>query len=76
LGERFASGRLSSRDVVRILAAGLRGAGGAFGDDDVAALAFDGGLNGAIAMAIALLDATFAPPGEAAAPRPPSPPTP
>lgn len=76
LGERFASGRLSSRDVVRILAAGLRGAGGSLSDEEVAALAFDGGLNGAIAAAIALLDATFAPPGEAAAPRPPSPPTP
>ncbi|WP_332698406.1 gene transfer agent family protein [Bosea sp. (in: a-proteobacteria)] len=76
LGERFATGRLSARDVSRILAAGLRGAGGALSDDEVAALAFDGGLNGAIAAAIALLDATFAPAGERPAPHPPSPPVP
>lgn len=76
LGERFATGRLSARDVTRILAAGLRGAGVGLADDDVAALAFDGGLNGAIAAAIALLDATFAPVGEGEPARPPSPPVP
>lgn len=76
LGERFATGRLSARDVTRILAAGLRGAGGTLAHDEVAALAFDGGLNGAIAAAIALLDATFAPAGEGAAPHPPPPPAP
>lgn len=74
LGERFAAGRLSARDITRILAAGLRGAGGTLGADEVAALSFDGGLNGAIAAAIALLDATFAPAGEGADARPPSPP--
>ena len=76
LGERFASGRLSARDVVRILAAGLRGAGSAISDDQVAGLSFEDGLNGAIAAAIRLLDATFGDPvtavGEAA--RPPAPP--
>lgn len=74
LGERFAAGRLSARDITRILSAGLRGAGGTLATDEVAALPFDGGLNGAIAAAIALLDATFAPAGEAAATRPPMPP--
>ena len=76
LGERFATGKLSSRDVTRILGAGLRGAGAALADDEVAALAFDGGLNGAIAAAIALLDVTFAgpPPGEPSRARPPQPP--
>lgn len=59
LGERFAGGRLSARDVTRILAAGLRGAGSSVSEDQVAGLAFDGGLNGAIQAAIALLDATF-----------------
>jgi hypothetical protein len=76
LGERFATGRLSSRDVTRILAAGLRGAGSTMAPDEVAALTFDGGLNGAIAAAIALLDATFAPAGEAAGSRPQQPPEP
>lgn len=75
LGERFTQGRLSARDVTRILTAGLRGAGSSVSADHVAGLAFDGGLNGAIAAAIALLDATF---GESAGgdgnPRPPRPP--
>jgi hypothetical protein len=73
LGERFAQGRLSARDVTRILAAGLRGAGSSVSAEDVAGLAFDKGLNGAIAAAIRLLDATF---GEAGGtePRPPKPP--
>ncbi len=80
LGERFTEGRLSARDVTRILAAGLRGAGSSVSEDQVAGLAFDGGLNGAIRAAIGLLDATFADPeGDAAAeaeagPRPSSPP--
>jgi hypothetical protein len=74
LGERFAAGRLSARDITRILSAGLRGAGGTLPVDEVAALSFDGGLNGAIAAAIALLDATFAPAGQGAETRPPSPP--
>lgn len=71
LGERFVGGRLSARDVTRILYAGLRGGGGGLSEAEVAALAFDGGLNGAIAAAIALLDATFSAPGDA---RPPAPP--
>lgn len=62
LGERFASGRLSARDVTRILAAGLRGAGSSISEGQVAGLAFDGGLNGAIKAAIGLLDATFGEP--------------
>ena len=74
LGERFAAGRLSARDITRILAAGLRGAGGTLVADEVAALPFDDGLKGAIAAAIALLDATFAPTGEGTEARPPSPP--
>lgn len=77
LGERFAGGRLSARDVTRILAAGLRGAGSGVSEAEVAALAFDGGLNGAITAAIRLLDATFGEPaGESPlGPRPPQPPT-
>ncbi|WP_376988319.1 gene transfer agent family protein [Bosea sp. R86505] len=84
LGERFASGRLSARDVARILGAGLRGAGATIDDREVAELGFDGGLNGAIRAAIALLDATFADPAaepiagcgpQETPPRPPSPPS-
>ena len=71
LGERFVDGRLSARDIIRIIAAGLRGAGRGFRDDEVAELRFDGGLNGAIRAAIALLEATF---GEGSGGRPPQPP--
>ncbi|PZN93668.1 MAG: hypothetical protein DCF30_21380 [Hyphomicrobiales bacterium] len=80
LGERFAGGKLSARDVTRILAAGLRGAGSSVSEDQVAGLAFDGGLNGAIRAAITLLDATFGDPAGASSPeakdiaRPPQPP--
>lgn len=75
LGERFAQGRLSARDVTRILTAGLRGAGSSVSVEHVAGLAFDGGLNGAIAAAIRLLDATFGEGnGGAEPPRPPQPP--
>ncbi|AMJ59233.1 gene transfer agent family protein [Bosea sp. PAMC 26642] len=62
LGERFVAGRLSARDVTRILAAGLRGAGSSISDDQVAGLSFENGLNGAITAAIRLLDATFGDP--------------
>jgi hypothetical protein len=76
LGERFVGGRLSAQDITRILGAGLRGAGSSIGDIQVAGLAFDGGLNGAIQAAIALLDATFGGAGEGTEPpRPPQPPT-
>lgn len=71
LGERFISGQLSARDIIRIIAAGLRGAGQAIRDEDVASLSFDGGLNGVISAAITLLEATF---GDADEPRPPQPP--
>ncbi|WP_353185833.1 gene transfer agent family protein [Bosea sp. (in: a-proteobacteria)] len=71
LGQRFVSGQLSARDIVRIIAAGLRGAGQAIRDEEVAGLAFDGGLAGAIRAAIQLLEATF---GESEPSRPPQPP--
>ncbi|MGO4173585.1 gene transfer agent family protein [Bosea sp. TAF32] len=70
LGERFVHGRLSARDIIRILAAGLRGAGRAIRDEDVANLSFDGGLSGAIKAAIALLEATFGE-GDTGRPSPP-----
>lgn len=59
LGARFGSGQLSARDVIRILGAGLRGAGARLDDGEVAMLAFDEGLAGAIQAAVRLLEATF-----------------
>ena len=59
LAERFAGGRVSARDLTAILGAGLRGAGHAVSDDDLARMSIEGGLKGAAAIAAALLRATF-----------------
>jgi hypothetical protein len=59
LAERFASGRVSARDLTAILGAGLRGGGNAMTDDDLARLAIEGGLKGAAEIAARLLKATF-----------------
>jgi hypothetical protein len=59
LAERFGSGRLKARDLVRIIGAGLRGAGEATSDEEVARLSVDGGAPGYVRIAGALLAATF-----------------
>lgn len=59
LVERFAEGRISARDLTAILGAGLRGAGHAVSDDDLARLSIEGGLKGAAEIAARLLRATF-----------------
>jgi tail tube GTA-gp10-like protein len=70
LAERFGVGRLKARDLVRIIGAGLRGAGEAISDEEVARLSVDGGATGYVRIAAALLAATFGveerPLGEAA----------
>lgn len=59
LAERFGTGRLSSRDLVRIIGAGLRGAGESISDDDVATLVIDGGATAYVRLAADLIAATF-----------------
>ena len=59
LSERFASGRLKARDLTRIISAGLRGAGEAVSDEDVAGMAIAGGAQGYVRIAAALIQATF-----------------
>ena len=59
LAGRFAGGRLSSRDAIRILGAGLRGAGHDLGDADVARLRCEGGAAGFVDVVARLLGATF-----------------
>lgn len=44
LAARFGEGRLSSRDLVKLLAVALRGGGHALTDNEVAALPVDGGI--------------------------------
>ncbi len=74
LAERFGTGRLSARDLVRIIGAGLRGAGENVTDEDVERMQTAEGAIGYARVAAALIAATFSgddarPPGrgEAAA---------
>jgi hypothetical protein len=71
LAERLGSGRLSARDLVRIIGCGLRGAGEALSDDHVAAMTVAGGAAGYITIAADLIAATFG--GEEAGANPPLP---
>ena len=59
LAERFETGRLKASDITKILAAGLRGAGHAFADDDVAQMRCEKGVPGLIDIVAILLKATF-----------------
>src|SRR5690242_15306632 len=59
LAERFGSGRLKASDLTRIIGAGLRGAGEAISDEEVARLCVEGGAPGYVRIAAALLAATF-----------------
>lgn len=59
LAERFGSGRMSARDLIRIIGAGLRGAGEAISDDEVAAMTAPGGAAGFVGIAAELISATF-----------------
>lgn len=66
LANRFASGRLAARDAIRIIAAGLRGAGRDVADGAVARMQTDNGAAGFVDIVARLLGATFgAGPGSA-----------
>ncbi len=76
LAARFEGGRLGARDLVRIIGAGLRGAGEAVGDDEVARMATPDGAAGYARIAVALLQATFGGAAATAPARPPPQPEP
>jgi hypothetical protein len=59
LAERFEKGRMSARDAIRIIGAGLRGAGREISDEEVARLAAPGGAAGYARIVSELLAATF-----------------
>ncbi len=59
LATRFESGRLSARDALRVIGAGLRGGGHDVDDDAVGRMQADGGAAGFVAIVAALLTATF-----------------
>lgn len=59
LATRFENGRLSSRDCVRIIGAGLRGGGCDISDEAVGAMKADGGVAGFVDIVARLLRETF-----------------
>lgn len=59
LGQRFSSGRLSARDMLAVLAAGLRGGGERVSDDEAASLTADGGIGELARIVTELLAVTF-----------------
>ena len=67
VAERFEAGRITSRDAIRIIGAGLRGAGADMDDRSVASLRAEGGAAGYVDIVARLLTATF---GSAGAPQP------
>jgi Phage tail tube protein, GTA-gp10 len=71
LAERFGTGRLSSRDLLTLLAIALRGGGHAMSDAAVASLPLHDGIEPVAAALADLLIATFG--GGEAAPNPPQP---
>jgi hypothetical protein len=70
LVERFSSGRLSARDLIRIIGAGLRGAGETVSDEEVAIMRAEDGAAGYARIASDLLAMTFGGAGEGAPPNP------
>lgn len=56
---RFSSGRLSATDMIRIIGAGLRGAGSELSDGEVGAMRAEGGAAGFAAIVSDLLTTTF-----------------
>jgi hypothetical protein len=59
LTERFGSGRLKALDLIRIIGAGLRGAGESVTDDEVARMEVEDGAQGYVRVAADLIAATF-----------------
>lgn len=60
IAQRFETGRIGASDAIRVIGAGLRGAGNAVSDEEVAAMQVEGGAAGYLAIVVRLLKATFA----------------
>jgi Phage tail tube protein, GTA-gp10 len=60
IAERFEKGRIKATDAIKVIGAGLRGAGANLNDDDVAKLSVAGGAAGYLRIVAELLKATFA----------------
>lgn len=68
LVERFSRGRLSANDMIRIVGAGLRGAGNDIPDEEVGVMRSDDGVAGFAALVTDLLTTTFGATGTEADP--------
>ncbi|MEO6609798.1 MAG: gene transfer agent family protein [Aestuariivirga sp.] len=62
IAERFEKGRIKASDAIKVIGAGLRGAGETISDADVAKLSVSGGAAGYLRIVADLLKATFAGP--------------
>ena len=62
LATRFEAGRLSARDAIRVIGAGLRGGGLDLDDERIARMQADGGAAGFVDIVARLLTATFGAP--------------
>ncbi|MGV3550174.1 gene transfer agent family protein [Rhizobium sp.] len=60
LAGRFSGGRVGAKDVMAIIAAGLRGGGNLVDDGDLRDCRVEGGVGGAIRLAADLLGSAFA----------------
>jgi Phage tail tube protein, GTA-gp10 len=56
---RFENGRLKSSDAIRVIGAGLRGAGHEISNEAVALMRSDDGAGGYVSIVVQLLEATF-----------------
>jgi len=63
LASRFSGGRIGTRDVMAIIAAGLHGGGNVIDDGDLDDIRVEGGLGGALSLAATLLASAFVPEG-------------
>lgn len=59
LAQRFESGRITAREAMCVIGAGLRGAGNDISDDAVGRMQVDGGVPGYLSLVIHLLQAAF-----------------
>ena len=59
IAQRFEAGRIGATDAIRVIGAGLRGAGHGLSDREVAAMTVEGGAAGYLAIVVRLLKATF-----------------
>ena len=59
LAEKFETGGVSASELIALLAAGIRGAGGAISEEELGAADIEGGAVGAMRAGLLLLSRTF-----------------